>query len=308
MSDISKKEKKAMYILMTIMVLVWGFGFTILKSVLEVLDPLNILFYRYLAGFFMIFIAKKIMSPDSGFIRKKDIPLYVVCALVGDVLYFYCEYTAIDYLPISILSIMLAFTPAVSVVIERIVFKKAITGKTIVWILVSVSGIALIIGVDFEVLLEGRLTGYILAFICIITWNMYNFMTAALHERYDTLTLAVNQMLCVLLILLPYAVYTHPGMEVVTHTLVAQVLFLGMVISGVNLIISVRSLHVLGPTTTSLFSNFLPVTTTFFGWLILNETISPIQILGGVIVIVAGYIVIKEKGKAERIVFNKNLR
>ena len=37
---------------------------------------------------------------------------------------------------------------------------------------------------------------------------------------------------------------------------------------------------------------------TIFGWLILKQTISPLQMLGGVIVITAGYIVIKEKGKS----------
>jgi drug/metabolite transporter (DMT)-like permease len=43
----------------------------------------------------------------------------------------------------------------------------------------------------------------------------------------------------------------------------------------------------------------MPVTTTFFGWLILKETILPLQMVGGVIVVLAGYIVIKEKDKPE---------
>jgi drug/metabolite transporter (DMT)-like permease len=38
-----------------------------------------------------------------------------------------------------------------------------------------------------------------------------------------------------------------------------------------------------------------------FGWLILKETIQPAQMLGGAIVIAAGYLVIKEKGRLEEL-------
>jgi len=61
--------------------------------------------------------------------------------------------------------------------------------------------------------------------------------------------------------------------------------------------IQIKSLHVIGPTSSALFVNFLPVTSTFFGWFFLGEIIAPIQFVGGAIVIVAGYFVIKEKGK-----------
>ena len=83
--------------------------------------------------------------------------------------------------------------------------------------------------------------------------------------------------------------------------IVGGILYLGTLSTGIGFIIQVRSLHILGPTVTAIFSNFLPVTTTLFGWLILKETILPVQVLGGAIVIAAGYIVIKEKGRAEEL-------
>jgi drug/metabolite transporter (DMT)-like permease len=41
----------------------------------------------------------------------------------------------------------------------------------------------------------------------------------------------------------------------------------------------------------------LPVTSTFFGWLCLGEMISPMQIVGGIVVVAAGSMVIWLKGK-----------
>jgi drug/metabolite transporter (DMT)-like permease len=239
------------------------------------------------------------------FIHKRDIPLYIICAIVGDIIYFYSEYTAMDYLPVSLISIILTLTPMLSVVTERVIYKKKTSFKAVIGIIICVVGVALIIGVDFEVLLQGRLFGYVLAFVCVFTYNVWNFMTASLHEKYDTVTLMLNQMLCVIILLLPYAIYNAPEASEITQTLIWQIVFLALINSGFSFFVTARSLYILGPTTTTLFANFLPVTTTIFGWLILNETISMVQMLGGIIVIIAGYIVIKEKGKAERIVFNK---
>ncbi len=47
----------------------------------------------------------------------------------------------------------------------------------------------------------------------------------------------------------------------------------------------------LGSTIIAIFSHFLSVTTALFGWLILKETIPSAQMLGGAIVIAAGYLV-----------------
>ena len=65
-------------------------------------------------------------------------------------------------------------------------------------------------------------------------------------------------------------------------------------------LIFVRGISVLGPTVSAMFTNFLPVTSTFFGWVILGERLGAMQIAGGIIVIIASCIIIFEKGKMDR--------
>lgn len=74
---------------------------------------------------------------------------------------------------------------------------------------------------------------------------------------------------------------------------------MGLISAGFGFYIYVYALRILGPTTNAVYSNFLPLTATFFGWLFFGEMISPLQIVGGLIVITTGYIVIKEKGRLE---------
>ena len=120
-------------------------------------------------------------------------------------------------------------------------------------VLLSIVGIALVIGVDYKILFQGRLIGYLLAFGAVITWNLYNFLTASLHDRYESATLTLNQMICTFLLVWPYA-FTHlPERGTITPSVVGGILYLGIFSTGIGFIIFVRSLHILGPTVTAIF-------------------------------------------------------
>ena len=131
---------------------------------------------------------------------------------------------------------------------------------------ICILGVALIIGVDFEHLLQGRMIGYLLAFGAVFSWNAYNFLTASLHDRYSSITLTCTQLICTSLLTLPYAIHTMPPLEAFTPDMIGGIIYLGLINAGLGFLITVRSLHVIGPTSTALFSNFLPITSTFF-WL-----------------------------------------
>jgi len=286
-----------MYFLLTVLVCVWGIDYAVAKHALTDLDPLSLIFFKYsVAAAFVLVV--RLRTEKGPFFKKKDIWLFAVCAVVGDILYFFSEYTAMDYMPVSLISIVISLVPIVSIVTEAIFFKRRTSKKIIIGVFICIFGIALIIGVDWQILFEGRIIGYILAFVCVISWNIYNFITEAMHERYQTATLTFNQLLCTLIILAPYIIYNRAELPAATPALAGEVIYLGLVSAGIGFLIQVRGLHVLGPTTSVLFANFLPVTTTFFGWLFLGEIIEPVQIIGGVIVVATGYFVIKEKGKS----------
>lgn len=293
-----ESQKRNMYLLMTGLVFAWGLEYIFAKQALEVMDALTLVFFKYAIGFAVV-LSIKLKTEGKSLMRKKDIPLFIFCAIFGEVGYFYFEYTAMGFLPVSLVTIVLAFVPALSIIIDKAVFKKKATKKMAVGIILSIFGIALVIGVDWHMLFQGRIIGYLLAFGAVITWNLYNFLTASLHDRYETATLTLNQVICSLLLVWPYALTHLPDLSTVTAGVAGGILYLGILSTGVGFIIFVRSLHILGPTVTAIFSNFLPVTTTLFGWMILKETISPVQMAGGAIVIAAGYIVIKEKGRLE---------
>lgn len=182
------------------------------KNVLEVFRPLNLMFFKYLGGLIVITLIKAVAERKFT-IRKKDIIFFVMCSLTGQVLYYFCEYTAMEYIPVALITIILSFVPIISILIERVFFKTEL----------SVSIIAGLV-------------------VCVI----------------------------------------------------------GMGSAGTGYLIYVRGVKYLGPTISSLFSNFLPVTSTFFGWLILGQSLGVMQIAGGLIVIVSACYVIIEKSRLQK--------
>lgn len=194
------------------LVFMWGLDYSVAKNALEVFRPLNLMFFKYFGGLVVITLIKAVAERKFT-IRKKDIIFFVMCSLTGQVLYYFCEYTAMEYIPVALITIILSFVPIISILIERVFFKTKL----------SVSIIAGLV-------------------VCVI----------------------------------------------------------GVGSAGTGYLIYVRGVKYLGPTISSLFSNFLPVTSTFFGWLILGQSLGVMQIAGGLIVIVSACYVIIEKSRLQK--------
>lgn len=297
-------EKGLAHILMALLFIAWGFDYVPAKWALELLTPSCLMFFKFAVGALFVILIRLVLK-KKGFIRKKDIPVFIVCALVGQIGYFECEYNAMNLMPVALITIVLAFTPTVSIIIERILYKRHANGKIYIGIAGCLVGIALVVGADLSILTQGRGAGYLLAFGAVLCWNIYNFITAGL-KGYDSLTLSMNQLICASLMLIPSAVYSMPATSEFSPLVVFGILWIGIVDSGLGYLIIVYGLKKLGPTTNAVYSNFQPVTAAFFGALLLGETITWLQIIGGIIVIAAGFIVIWEKGKIDASYADRN--
>ncbi len=293
-------SKKVVYVMMTVLVCLWGLEYIAAKSALDAFKPLSLICIKYTIGLIFLIIIKIIV--DRRFpLRARDIPILLICSLFGDVIYFGSEYGAMSYLPVSVITIILAFVPCVSVITELIIYKNRPTSLIIVGVLVSVVGVAMVIGADFTEIFQGKYIGYLLAFGAVISWNIYNFITKDLSERYNPLDLTLLQQVCAILLVLPYAIFNLPDLSVITTPVVVGVVYLGVISACIGFLIYVNAIKVIGPTPCALYSNFLPVTSTFFGWIMLGEYISLMQIMGGIVVIGSGALVIWQKGKEDDI-------
>ncbi len=293
-----RSKKITMYALMSILAVAWGLDYVAVKKCLGALDVPILLFFRYCLAMCAVFIIKMFMD-RKFYLHKQDIIWLILSAITGEIGCLSLEYFSIDYLPLSILTLILACVPIVSILIEKVLYSKPITGFMLLGAIGSLLGVGIIIGADFGELFQGRLIGYLLALGAVLCWNAYNFITARLQDRYSDISLSFFQIACTALLLAPYALRHLPDSGLITGEVFSWLLFLGMFSSGIGFVIYVRSLDILGVTPTALFSNFMPVSTAFLSWVFFKEMILPIQIFGGIIVIASACLVIYEKGRSE---------
>jgi drug/metabolite transporter (DMT)-like permease len=276
----------------------WGYEYVAAKAALEAFTPLALVCLKYGLGAVILLIVKLVIDRRFLF-NKKDIPVLIGCSLVGEILYYTFEYSALSYLPVSVITIVLAFVPAVSVISEYLLYKQKPNFIIIIGIAVAIVGVGFVIGADFTSLFSGSGIGYILAFGAVFAWNIYNFCTDKLANDYKALDLTLYQSICTVLMSLPFLIHNSSAFMKITPDILVGLLYLGLISTSIGFIIYVNAIEKLGPTPCAIYSNMLPITSTFFGWLFLKETILPIQILGGCIVIISGFLVIWQKGKLD---------
>ena len=293
------KNKKMAYILMTLLVCMWGFDYIAAKTALTVLSPMTLIFFKYGIAALILFIFRLVKHKEFP-LRKQHLILLILCSIFGEILYYWAEYSAMDYIPVSIITIILSFVPMGSIVVEIFLYKKKPTITIVIGIIVCIIGVSLVIGVDLREILAGKWIGYLLAFGAVAFWNAYLFLTKRLSGEYDSFDLAFMQLACTTTLTFPFAIFNFPQNTVFTPEIIGAILYLGSVSACMGFVIYVLSISVLGPTPCALYSNFLPVTSSIFGWIFLGEALMPLQMIGGAIVICSGAIVIWKKGQLDK--------
>ncbi|MDR2162956.1 MAG: DMT family transporter [Clostridiales Family XIII bacterium] len=296
MKKINWISKPVNYLLMTILVIVWGYEYVLAKDAMEIVAPITLVCFKYSIAL-VVLVLYKLVKDRRFRVRRRDIGFFVLCAVFGDIMYWVGEYGAMHYIQISLVTIILAFVPAVSIILEIFIYKVKPAPAVIVGIIVCIAGVALVVGADMAALMDGKLIGFLLAFVAVISWNIYNFLTAKLSGDYKPLDVTIYQLAAAVIISLPYALFNLPSVTAVGPQFIGEVLYLALFSSCFGFIVYINSVRSIGVTPSALFSNMLPVTSTFFGWLCLGEMISPLQIVGGAIVVTAGSMVIWLKGK-----------
>ena len=284
--------------MMSLVVFVSALEFVLAKSVLTVIPPLTLIMFKYLIAFVVVFGIKLTRSRRWPF-RARDIPVFVLLAVLGEVVYFAASYSALSYIPVALVTVIMALAPVLSIVFDKYVYRRKVRAPTVLGICVSMVGVGMVAGVDPGMFANNRIFGYLLAFIPVICTNTYNVFAIRLSARYSSFDMSLYIIAATVAVTLPYGLGHLPPASAVNASLILPVLFIGIGVGAFGLFAYVNSLSVLGSTTTLLFSNFIPVISCVFGWLCLGETILPLQIIGGAILLTGCAAVIWFKDRTE---------
>lgn len=271
----------------------WGISFIASQKAVDGgLNGFSLILVRYAAAVPMLLIAALIGKAKLK-IARRDIPSLILTALTGITVYYYCELQGILYTSPSAASLITATIPVFSL-LTGIVFKHKKPKKR-VWIalVLSVAGVYLVVSSGSG---ENSLKGLLFMFACCIMWVVYLEQTDRLLQKYDNLTVTFWQSAAALVTLVPPAMNEHTAWgSVPLSGYLWAALFLGLICSGACFIMNNFSVKELSPQVNAFFLNLSPVVTAVFELILLGTVITPLQIVGGVIVLTSLFLVSGDK-------------
>lgn len=273
------------HLLAVLTITIWSSTFVLSKIVLETLNPLQVLVMRYgLAVLFLTMMYPKFKKPTS--LKEELLFMAIGGALVG---YFIFENSALQRTYSSNVSLIVATIPLLTGLLSMFVFKtKFLTIRNILGFLIAYGGVVVIIINGSQ--LEGvEPIGDFLAFGAAIMFAVYSVLMEKSVEVYHLIQKTRKVFIYGFVIMVLIVLFTGQSFEGVSFTwpLGASLVYLGLVASSLAFIMWNNAIGRLGPVRTNLYIYLVPVITTVFAALILDEKITLLTILG-TIAIVAG--------------------
>jgi drug/metabolite transporter (DMT)-like permease len=305
------------YLKLIIMVVLWSFSFVIVDISLEFIPPLSIALYRFVlasCAFLLIDIyfksIKKKESNQKSSRNKKfsrnDWILMIIASFTGISIFFLAQYSAIEIIGPSLPALFVCLiTPVIITILALLFFKEKLnTIKILGFLIATIGGFLLITGGDITRLspTSPNFLGYLFALMTPILWAIYSITTKNVSKTHSSITMNKYIAYIGTLELLLFVIINGEFLLFITNflniLLFLCALYLGVGCYVIGYYIWQNSQKILQSSKVASFLYIEPFLTLIFSLLLSrSETIVLLNIVGGIIVLVAVLIINYEKKK-----------
>lgn len=266
-------------------VIFWGYSFISTKIVLREVPPVSIAFFRQIIASVTLIIWL-LLSKASFKFSLKHVWLAALSGFFGIVLYFVFENTGLKYTTASNASMIVAAVPVFTLISEVLFFKQKMNLKMIICILLSISGVYLVITVNGKLDFSSSMFfGNILVIGAMVAWVIYTILNKSLSEQYSSILITAYQSMTSILLFIPFILPEVHLWHKVTIVPLLNLIYLGVFCSAFAYFFYIYAAKRLGATVSSAFLNLIPVVSVIMGYLVLDEKLQPVQIIGMLLII-----------------------
>ena len=278
-------------------ILVWGSCFVLTKEMLTTYTAIQIIPLRMALAYVTLWV----LRPKTLKLPRKDELMFILIGVTGGSLYFFLQNTALSYTYAANVSILVALAPILTVILAQLFSRSGERLGKYVYIgaVIAIVGVVLVV-------LNGQLTfhlnplGDLIALGAAFMWALYSILIKKYTERYDNFLVTRRVMLWAFLTSVPLMLVTDgmPDLRPLftTPRLLLSWLFLGVFGNAVCFAIWNVAFKRLGVVITNNYLYASPFVTLAVGYLVLDEQITVMSVIGAVL-ITAGVIVALKKPK-----------
>lgn len=274
------------HVCVIVTVFIWGTTFIATKVLLQHFTPIEILFIRFVLGFMILLL----IYPHRLKIRDRKQELtFIGAGFCGICLYYLLENIALTYTEASNVGVIVSVTPLFTAVLNRFIERNSkFDWHFFMGFLLAIAGIILITFQDGNI--QWNPLGDGLALLAAFVWSCYSLLTKKI-STYDYPVIQTTRRIFMygLLLMIPFLFFMDFQFDIVRimdTKYIGNFLFLGIGASALGFIAWNFAVSVLGTIKTSVYIYMVPVITIFTAFLVLNEKVTIMTLLGVILTIV----------------------
>jgi drug/metabolite transporter (DMT)-like permease len=274
---------------------IWGGMYVVVKIVVSVIPPLELVWMRYLVAIVALIVIG-LVTRQKWRIEKRHFLLIIAIGVIGNAISIVTQETGTMLSSAQMGAIITSSTPAFMVIFARLLLQERLTLKKGLSVCLATIGVILIVGVG-HVNLSSKLGGISLL-IAALTWALMSVLVKRVPSDYSQIVVTTYSILVALIVLTPFVLPRLHEIHIsqLTHlTIWGGVLYLGIISTACGFLLWNRGLQMLNASNGGLFFFFQPVVGALLGWLILGENIGVTFWIGSILILSGVLFVMIEK-------------
>jgi drug/metabolite transporter (DMT)-like permease len=256
----------------------------------------TILFLRFAFAsiFFFLYLLVKV---KKWRITKHHFVSFLVLGGLLYTLQSYFYFSSVKYIPASLAALLLYLYPVFVAILSSVVNKEKVSRQLLISILISLSGIAFVLGSPTENI---NFTGILLAVAAAVVYSFYIIFGGRVVSQVSPVITSAFIALFASLSFLIGGLYTgtlHFAFAPMGWLSIAGIALFSSVIAMLTFF---AGMNITGPTKASILSMVEPVITVGLSALMFQEKMSMLQMIGGLIVLAGAVLVVLSREKAPR--------
>lgn len=280
-------EKRTGHLAALFTILVWGTTFISTKILLVDFQPIEILFFRFVMGYFVLMAA---YPHRFGKLNRKQEITFIAAGFCGVCLYYLLENIALTYTMASNVGVIISVAPFITAILAHLFMKleEKLQINFFIGFVVAMAGIILISFNGSQLKLNP--IGDVLAFAAAFVWACYSILTKKIGSFGLPVILTTRRTFFYgILFMIPTLFLFDFQINVSRFTdtkNLLNILYLGIGASALCFVTWNYAVKVLGAVKTSIYIYMVPVITVITSMLVLKETVTVLSIAGTILTVI----------------------
>jgi len=286
------KSQWFVYLCGVLISLIYGFSFMFSKNALNTLEPFHILAFRFSIASLFLFILKATGIIKISLKGKKISSLFLISFFVPGVYYIF-EIFGLSFSSSSQVGLFIALIPVSVAVFSTIILKERLRVVQLIFILLSVFGVALIILNQIGMNFDGNAAGIILSVGAVVSASLYTIFSNKHSKNFSsveiTFFMMVFGMICFNTLSITQHIFNGNIQSYLSpladQKVLVPMLYLGVLSSGAAFLLNNFMLSKITATQTAVFGNLTTVISVLAGVFILKEPFGISHIFGAAMIL-----------------------